>query len=415
MSSLAWLAFSESERRQMLDALSGLGDRDTVDELGIGGVRDALSDAMFPGTSTIMTRARYFLLVAWTHQWLEGHMVSSAAAASKARDLEVRTIAGLCDGRAEPGVIGSQARETVLRLPSALYWQGLRTWSIRRFDGGQSAYFHSLDAFYRRSRDEVREYESDDAADTPYRNWDDELPIPEDFPRVSTLKLTRDEAEYLRRRYRIRNSDTLLGWLLENLRKPIPEDALYPWDLPAALAQMAAPTIPPHLMERVVHAELLSLATYGGILLYNLMLAEKTAGKDVADNELVLRYRDDIAGWISEMDETQPRLDAWWRDKDRFWETVETHALGSVWVRQQAFTEQLVDASIDKDRRANFAADGELRNLVRDREFELKRGLARLAGGRALDRWGGASGIGRHRFRWHRVRDIANDIIVGRK
>ena len=44
---------------------------DTRDELGIGSVRDAFADMLFPGTSTIMTRARYFLLVPWTYQRLE--------------------------------------------------------------------------------------------------------------------------------------------------------------------------------------------------------------------------------------------------------------------------------------------------------------------------------------------------------
>ena len=47
------------------------GEHDTRDELGIGSVRDAFADTLFPGTSTITTRARYFLLVPWTYQRLE--------------------------------------------------------------------------------------------------------------------------------------------------------------------------------------------------------------------------------------------------------------------------------------------------------------------------------------------------------
>ena len=35
------------------------------DELGIGQVRDAFSDSLFPGTSTLHTRARYLLFVPW--------------------------------------------------------------------------------------------------------------------------------------------------------------------------------------------------------------------------------------------------------------------------------------------------------------------------------------------------------------
>jgi hypothetical protein len=61
VSQFAWLDFSEHERRKALDVIDLFRERDTRDELGIGTVRDALSDVLFPGTSTIQTRARYFL------------------------------------------------------------------------------------------------------------------------------------------------------------------------------------------------------------------------------------------------------------------------------------------------------------------------------------------------------------------
>ena len=53
-------------------------EHDTPDELGIGSVRDTFADLFFPGTTTIMTRARYFLLVPWTYQRLEKQRVCSA-------------------------------------------------------------------------------------------------------------------------------------------------------------------------------------------------------------------------------------------------------------------------------------------------------------------------------------------------
>ena len=63
MSAFVWLDYSERERRKMLDVVDLFREHDTRDELGIGSVRDAFADMLFPGTSTIMTRARYFLLV----------------------------------------------------------------------------------------------------------------------------------------------------------------------------------------------------------------------------------------------------------------------------------------------------------------------------------------------------------------
>ena len=68
MSAFAWLSYSESERRKALDVISLFRERDTRDELGIGVIRDAFADLLFPGTSTIQTRARYFLFVPWIYQ-----------------------------------------------------------------------------------------------------------------------------------------------------------------------------------------------------------------------------------------------------------------------------------------------------------------------------------------------------------
>ena len=84
MSAFVWLDYSERERRKMLNIVDLFGEHDTRDELGIGSVRDAFADMLFPGTSTIMTRARYFLLVPWTYQRLERLRVKSAEMAARA-------------------------------------------------------------------------------------------------------------------------------------------------------------------------------------------------------------------------------------------------------------------------------------------------------------------------------------------
>lgn len=65
---LAWLDFSDDEQRRARELLRFFSERETRDELGIGTIRDALSDALFPGISVIQTRARYFLFVPWLFQ-----------------------------------------------------------------------------------------------------------------------------------------------------------------------------------------------------------------------------------------------------------------------------------------------------------------------------------------------------------
>ena len=58
MSTLTWLDSSEHERRSVLELVSALNEPGTLDELGIGTIRDTIADTLFPGTSTIHVRPK---------------------------------------------------------------------------------------------------------------------------------------------------------------------------------------------------------------------------------------------------------------------------------------------------------------------------------------------------------------------
>nr|MDQ3816798.1 DUF6361 family protein [Acidobacteriota bacterium] len=112
----------------MLDVIHLFQEKDTRDELGIGTVRDAFADLLFPGTSTIQTRAKYFLLIPWMYLRLEKQEVPSNTVAKKARNEEIALIDILSTSDDTQGVIGVVARRNLKRLPSNIYWQGLGRW-----------------------------------------------------------------------------------------------------------------------------------------------------------------------------------------------------------------------------------------------------------------------------------------------
>lgn len=60
MSSLAWIDFDEAERQRAQRIMALYQERKSRDELGLGAIRDSISDHLFPGASTIQTRLRYF-------------------------------------------------------------------------------------------------------------------------------------------------------------------------------------------------------------------------------------------------------------------------------------------------------------------------------------------------------------------
>jgi hypothetical protein len=123
-STFTWLDYSEHERRKMLDVIELFGERTTRDELGLGGVRDAFADLMFPGTSTIQTRARYALFIPWIYQRLERQGTSSRDAATVLRKRETELMQALEASDDSDGLIGRLAKGSVQRLPSSIYWQG---------------------------------------------------------------------------------------------------------------------------------------------------------------------------------------------------------------------------------------------------------------------------------------------------
>jgi hypothetical protein len=120
-STFTWLDYSEHERRKMLDVIELFGDRTTRDELGLGGVRDAFADQLFPGTSTIQTRAKYFLFIPWVYLLLERKQTPSAAVAAKSRKLETELILALAESEDKEGIIGRRSKENLQRLPSNIY------------------------------------------------------------------------------------------------------------------------------------------------------------------------------------------------------------------------------------------------------------------------------------------------------
>jgi len=92
MSTFAWIDHSEKQRRQILEAIDLFREKDTRDELGIAGIRDAFSDMLFPGKGALQTRARYFLFIPWMYLRFEAARVRSTEVARRGRAFEIELI-----------------------------------------------------------------------------------------------------------------------------------------------------------------------------------------------------------------------------------------------------------------------------------------------------------------------------------
>ena len=75
---ISWLDFSDSERRKMVEVISLFKQRDTRDEMGLAQIRDGFAEMFFPGTTTIQTRACYFLFLPWLYRYHIGRIAPAA-------------------------------------------------------------------------------------------------------------------------------------------------------------------------------------------------------------------------------------------------------------------------------------------------------------------------------------------------
>ena len=100
----------------MLDVIALFGEKTTRDEIGIGPVRDAFSDMLFPGTSTIQTRARYFLFIPWIFVRLENKNTAARDFRGKLRNHESYLIHALLKTGSTEGLIGRISKGLLKRV-----------------------------------------------------------------------------------------------------------------------------------------------------------------------------------------------------------------------------------------------------------------------------------------------------------
>lgn len=400
MSSFTWLDYSERDRRKMLDVVSQFGDRDTRDELGLGSVRDAFADMLFPGTSTIQTRARYFLFVPWIYLRLERERVSPTQIKNRARDAELDLIDVIEDSEDPAGNIGRIAGRKLQRLPSHIYWMGLERWGIRRYIGSQDQYRRSLTGFYNSTAvvtARTRSHEEGFDISRP-SNWHPALPVPpSNFPDQASMQLRHEEAVFLRERLLERAPETLLTFLVCQCSPSDPTE--FPWEHPDI------EMFPQHLREQLVHARNFAEALHGASLLYNLLLAEQRQWDERID-----LYKRRLRGWRTELEVRHDMLQAW--DRVKFWSLIGQSG-ARVPSLARGFIDQWLDLILSPTHLPDVSTDNTARERIAARERQLKGKLARLSNTSSLAQWNGAAGAERLQYRWPSAWNITNDIQRG--
>ena len=279
---LGWVDYSRQERATIKELLEILKESSSVDELGVGIVRDSISDLLYPGTSVLHTRAKYYILIP---------ALFKKAMTIKGDYTTARTVRNLIDKdqydiaqalRKVPdekpaGIIGGRSDKDVKMKPSRIYWNSMRTIGI--LNNPALSYDDACIAVasYNRKRQniELKKETDEDSGDSSdaLRGTMTIFRAPcvqdaEDYIKGyllnPTLDLTKDEAIYLKEQflYMPVMKDTLMKYCLEN------EESLEG----VALAELTElPQMSSELKRRLMLAQEFSNFIYGAYIVYNLV------------------------------------------------------------------------------------------------------------------------------------------------
>lgn len=134
---IGWIDFSPKHRDRIRKFMDMMGVGGVVDELGVGMIRDNMSNKLFPGFSTLYTRAKYFFITPYIlldQSNKQKRNQTGQEYFSKAETAVNRVIIEFYNNhieRADESYFGKSKQNGHLkRQPSAIYWNGMHALSL---------------------------------------------------------------------------------------------------------------------------------------------------------------------------------------------------------------------------------------------------------------------------------------------
>ena len=343
---LGWIDFSKNERSKILSILDLLGEKGVLDELGIASIRDAYSDLFFPGTSTIQTRAKYFLIVPYAFRDLEFNNQYDYLNLRKTFNGTEERCAHifLKNNPDENGVIGKrsiQGGSWVQRTPASIYWAGLRKYGIFK---GKMSIDQCIKHIAIQKRDNSsmvnlgnrsdESHDDKDAGDrqkvhyfnipTYKRNWIDNL----------NINLTYEEGQFLKHQIIEYCPESLMAYVLKEDIREFIDIASFSY-LEAIIGRF-----PDEIQENFFKAKSFSEFCFALRVVYNLIVSEN---KNRRANELysTLDFAEiskiDIDGIMGSLSVFNPYLKKFLKDSREAMENNDLNELKNIICSREVF------------------------------------------------------------------------------
>lgn len=407
MAQIGWIDFSTADRKRMSQAMSLIRPEGQLDELGIGRIRDGIADRLFPGISTIQTRAKYFFIVPYIlrdYLYLSAREKSKTTATRYLEDTEHEIKNKLRSrylGNRNTGIIGITlpVSQRSVRQPSEIYWVGISSFGCMENEGlALSGFLRNLNQLNQHLHRRAKETDEDDDPDAGF-DYELRFKVPSvgaAWKESIDIHLTPAEAEFLKKQLlepkNLKLKDSLLPQLF---RQPELLDCLVEATDFSQFSEKAIqlPALPSHLKKHLILAHDFAVVIHGAHILYNHLLQEHFFEDQYEDF-----YLNEFELWRSTLKEQMV-------DFDRF-------QVGDLsnWLSESRF---FVNSWWDLVRQANPSIE-KLKELIALREFAVKGKKARLRNSRndfaemALDKWIGLQPL---QYRFGNAKRIILDIL----
>lgn len=411
MSALGWVDFSSEHRERVKSVIDLLSTPGVIDELGIGVIRDAFSDSLFPGLSTIQTRATYFLSVPRIFKDYE-RLPASKRLKNKLSEFlnehENKCMLAMVSNHQEDrqnGIIGesfANKQGEVQRKPSSVYWSGIRQFGLIKTNLSLEAFCRGFANPAQPMLDLVQGSDKtkgdDPDASEQINATINGTSYPDNWIEDLTVHLSKDEASFLSRQIEARVPNSLIGQIL--LDPAVRREFL---DLPGnwSFSEFAdeapfLPKFPRNLQVIIQAARDFWQLMLGAHIRYNCLLQARHGTK-----ELHLEFDQLWNDWLSRLDSFP--WDRW--DTDYLWKLTEIHNS-----RVHEYTVLFVKSWIEgvKGRADTSLLD----KLVERQERSNKKSRARLhpSANESVSSWVGIRDLN---YRLSVARLIINDIDLG--
>lgn len=379
MGQLGWIDFSSTHRDRVHAVLDFLQEEGTVDELGIGTIRNALADFFFPGISTIQTRAKYFFIIPriiheYQHQYSRQTKRPTLSEFLRKRENEIiRQLAERYQGSEENGIIGitlanAPASQELARKPSTIYWNGLRVHDIIRTHLSLSDYQRWHDRPHHSLHDLLRD-RGDQVGDDRDAGYNDHygIDLPDyagDWSENLSIELNPKEAVFLRDKMRSiqpdsgKHPDNLLSQVLSS--DEWMEKFNQARDFREMYALMREEKLSPGTIRMLELADDFNHVIRGAHVRYNVLLHRRFGSPENAR-----KFEEEWANWFANL-HASGRLDRFEVD----------FLLAEVASRTKPFTRRFVREWCEAMK--NGADPETVDRLVKTQEIRNKGGKARL-------------------------------------